>query len=318
MPDALPDHLPEALPFGSPLVIANPGAGQGRAPVLPRLLAAFAQHGIVPEVQQSQRPGAAGSLARAALEAGRRYLVVVGGDGTVQEVLDGIVDLEAGTLRGDDPVLAVVPAGSGSDLPRTFGLDRSPEVLVRHLVTDDTIRVDVGRVRLTGQDGRPVVHAFLNVAQAGFGGTVVRRAAKLPRRLGAARYGMAIASCVPSFRLVETTVTFDADERTERLCNVVVANGQFFGGGMHVAPRALPSDGRFNLQAWGGTPGEVIAAAQQVRRGTHLSRDDVREWQSATVTVDAAEPLVVEADGEVLGTTPATFDLLPGLLRYKL
>ncbi len=214
-------------------------------------------------------------------------------------------------------MLGILPGGSGGDLARTFGFDRRPERAVRHLLGDTTNAFDVGRVRLTGRDGQPRTVLFANIAEAGYGGTVTALAGRLPRRFGQSRYAVATIAAVARFRLVDTTIALDSSERTEPISNVIVANGQFFGGGMNVAPRALPWDGRFNVQAWTGTPIDVIRAGPALRKGTHTSRSDVREWNSATVRVDGP-PLIVEADGEVLGTTPAVFDLLPGVLRIKL
>jgi diacylglycerol kinase (ATP) len=123
---------------------------------------------------------------------------------------------------------------------------------------------------------------------------------------------------VSRFKLVESVVTVDQGTTAEAMSNVIVANGQFFGGGLHVAPRALPYDGKFNVQVWQGKPLDVLRAGPELRKGTHLARSDVREWQSATVEIDAERPLLIEADGEVLGTTPATFDVLANVLRLKI
>jgi diacylglycerol kinase (ATP) len=305
-------------PFGDPVLIHNPRAGRGDGDELARTVELLRARGFEPEVRTTTLPGEAARLARSAVEDGTRYVIAVGGDGTVNEVLHGLVDPEAGTLVRDDVVLGVVGAGSGSDLVRTFGLDRRPERLIDHLASDAVLPVDVGRVRLTGLDGRPSTRVFLNVAEAGYGARVVQLAQRLPRRFGQARYAAGIALGAARFRRVETTVQHDGGTTTEPVCNVVVANAQFFGGGLHVAPRALPTDGRFNLQTWGGRPIDVLRAQPQLRRGTHLSRPDVREWQSREVAISSATPLVVEADGEVLGVTPATFDLLPNLLAFKL
>jgi diacylglycerol kinase family enzyme len=122
----------------------------------------LADRGIVPDVERTSGRGHAEELARLAVDAGRRYLIAVGGDGTVHEVVNGMVDADTGTVLGDDPVLAVVGAGSGSDLVRTFGLDRAPERLVDHLVSDDILRLDVGRVRCVGRDGTPRTRLFAN------------------------------------------------------------------------------------------------------------------------------------------------------------
>lgn len=303
--------------LGRMLVIVNPHAGHGTRGVLERLTAALAGCGLVPDVALTGGPGDATDIAREAVEAGRRLIVAVGGDGTVHETVNGMVDADAGVLRGHDPVLGVVPAGSGCDLVRTFGLDRPPEVLARHLAGPEVHRIDLGRVRLVGSDGRATVRVFANVAEVGFGGAVARAAARLPRRLGERRYRLGIVAAWGGFRRVPMTVRHDGGEHRAPLSNVVVANGQFFGGGMKVAPRSLPDDGRFDVQAWGGTVTDVVRAARQLRDGAHLRRPDVRAWPSATVMVEADRPLAVEADGELLGRSPATFDVLPRVLSLK-
>jgi diacylglycerol kinase (ATP) len=306
-------------PFGPPLLLANPLAGAGRDPVLPRLSAALRARGIVHDQALTEGPGHATQLAREAVEDhGRRFVVAVGGDGTVHEVVNGLVDAATGEIRGDDPVLGIVAGGTGCDLTRTFGLDRPPEVVAAHLDGDQTVRMDLGRVHLVGTGGDQRTLLFANVAEAGYGGLVTDLANRLPRRLGTARYALAIIGAVSRFKLVESVVTVDQGTTAEAMSNVIVANGQFFGGGLHVAPRALPYDGKFNVQVWQGKPLDVLRAGPELRKGTHLARSDVREWQSATVEIDAERPLLIEADGEVLGTTPATFDVLANVLRLKI
>jgi diacylglycerol kinase (ATP) len=303
--------------LGRVLVIVNPRAGSGRDAVLPRLLSALGGFGIVPDVVASTGPGDATRIAREGAETGRRLVVAVGGDGTVHEVVNGLVDVETGVARGSSPVLGIVSAGSGCDLVRTFGLDRPPEVVARHLASDTVTRIDLGRVRLTGPDGLPMVRAFANVAEVGFGGAVARTARRLPARLGARRYRVGIIIAWGQFRRIEMTVTHDGGSLTQSLCNVVVANGQFFGGGLKVAPRSLPDDGRFDVQAWGGTVTDVLRASRQLRDGSHLQRSDVRAWPSASVTVESLRRVAVEADGELLGSGPAAFDVLPRVLALK-
>jgi len=304
--------------LGVPLIITNPSAGHGRGEVLRRLVTALRTHGVSPDIVVTTARGHASELARGAVEDGRRYVIAVGGDGTVHEVVNGLVDAETGFVRGDDPVLGVVGGGSGCDLLRTFGLDRSPEVLARHLASDDWARIDLGRVTVAGPDRAPRTRVFANIAEVGFGGAVAGLANRLPRRLGRARYGPAIVGSVHRFRRVEMTVEVDGGTITEPVCNVVVANGQFFGGGLKVAPRAQPFDGVLNVQSWGGSPIDVIRAQPQLRTGAHLARSDVREWNSTKVRVEAASSVLVEADGEALGRAPATFDVLGQVLRFKL
>ncbi|MEY3020747.1 MAG: hypothetical protein RLZZ272_1731 [Actinomycetota bacterium] len=305
-------------PLGTPLVIANPWAGRRDASILDRLRAALEAKGVRHEVVVTDRAGAATELAERAIDAGRRYLIALGGDGTVHEVINGMVDAERGTARGQGLVLGVVANGSGCDLVRTFGLDRDPETLAGHLATEDVLAIDLGRVRYVGPDGAPRVRVFANIAEVGFGGQVARTASRLPRRLGPGRYSVGIVAAWGAFRRVPARVEHDGGVHEAALCNVVIANGQFFGGGLHVAPRALPTDGRFNLQAWVGSPTDVLRASRQLRTGAHLSRSDVHEWQSSVVRVESARPLAVEADGEALGVGPASFDVLPRAIGLKL
>jgi len=201
---------------------------------------------------------------------------------------------------------------------RTFGLDREPEVLARHLVTDASTPIDLGRVRFLDDAGQEQVRLFANVAEVGLGGAVAQVARRLPARLGARRYRLGIIAAWGSFRRVPMRLTHDGGTDESALCNVVVANGQFFGGGLKVAPRSLPDDGRLDLQAWGGSVTDVVRAGRILRDGSHLSRSDVRSWPTTAASVTSARSLPVEADGELLGWTPAHFDILPRVLRFKL
>lgn len=303
--------------LGPALVIANPHAGRRGGDELARLLTALESHSIVPKVELTRCPGDATRIARTAVVGGGRFIIAVGGDGTVHEVVNGLIDAETGKHLGDDPVLGVVPSGSGCDLVRTFGLDRSPEVVARHLAGAATHRIDVGRIRLRSADGTSTVRLFLNIAEVGFGGAVAAAARRLPSRLGPRRYTLGIVAAWGGFRRIPMEVSHDGGVVEDALCNVVVANGQFFGGGLKVAPRSLPDDGRFDLQAWGGSVTDVVRAARQLRDGSHLQRPDVRSWPTATVTVHADVAMPVEADGELVGWSPASFDILPGALRLK-
>jgi diacylglycerol kinase (ATP) len=303
--------------LGPVLVIANPQAGDRRGDTLAQLVGALEGHGIVPRVALTEGPDDATALARDAALSGIRLIVAVGGDGTVHEVVNGLIDADSGTHLGDDPVLGVVSSGSGCDLVRTFGLDRAPDILAHHLASDAVHRIDVGRVRFHDAAGQRQVRLFVNVAEVGFGGAVAATARRLPSRLGPRRYTLGIIAAWGSFRRVPMRIVHDGGAYDSDLCNLVVANGQFFGGGLKVAPRALPDDGRFDVQAWGGTVSDVVRAARQLRVGSHLQRSDVRSWPSASVEVTTDVPVLIEADGELLGRSPASFDLLPGRLALK-
>ena len=306
-----------ASPYGPMLLIANPTAGRGRGSVLDRLTAALKQRGLDHDVELTRRRGDATGLARQAVNAGVRFVVAVGGDGTVHEVVNGLVDAELGP-RAEGLVFGAVPAGSGCDFVRTFGLDRSPEALAKHLDGDVVYPIDIGRVRLMGRDGEPKTLCFANIAEVGYGAVVVERAERMPRWLGRTRYLLGVFAAIRKFGTTVATVTVDQTELRQPICLVVVANGQFFGGNMKVAPRALPDDGRYNVQVYRGKARDVFLMTPKIMRGEHLPHEDINEYQSARVVVESDRPMLVEADGEVIGRTPAEFDLFPKALAFKI
>jgi diacylglycerol kinase (ATP) len=304
-------------PFGPLTLIVNPRAGRGAvARGLPDRRAALGRHGLAHEVEETRGPGDATRLAREALDAGRTYLVAVGGDGTVQEVVNGM--FAGGPLVHRGAVLGVASSGSGCDFIRTFGLNRAPDQLARHFASETTVPVDVGVATYLDDDGRPGERLFVNIANVGYCAEAVRLADRLPRWLGRFRYLFAAWGAIRRMSRPEATVVLGHTTQTRPLVSLVVANGQFFGGGMKVAPRALPDDGKFNVQLFFGERSQVFVLTQKIYRGEHVPHPKISEYQSPIVEVDAPEPLSVEADGEVLGTTPATFSLLHRAVRLKI
>jgi diacylglycerol kinase (ATP) len=304
-------------PFGPMTLIVNAHAGRGAvARGLPALRAALDARGLTHTVTETDGPGAATRAARAALAEGRTYLVAVGGDGTVHEVVNGM--FAGGELVHPDAVLAVAATGSGCDFVRTFGLSRPAATLARHFASDAVLPIDVGRATFLDADGRPAERLFVNIAEVGYGAEVVRLAHRLPRWLGRFRYLFAAWGSIRRMHRPEARVVLGHTTQTRSLVNLVVANGQFFGGGMKVAPRALPDDGKFNVQIYFGERSQVFLLTQKMYRGEHVPNPKISEYQSPIVEVEVPEPLPVEADGELLGTTPATFALLERALRLKI
>lgn len=306
-------------PHGPVLLVANPRSGTGRGSALDEARGTLTRLGVEHRVAVTEGPGHATDLARhGVLEDGLRFVVAVGGDGTVHEVVNGLVDATSGEAVAEGLVLGVVPGGSGCDFVRTWGLDLPvPRLVERHLVTPTTFPLDLGRVTYRDRDGAERTRVFANIAECGWGADVTRRANRLPRSVGRVRYLVSILASTVAMRAVETTVRVDHSELTEELTEVVVANGQFFGSGIKISPRALPDDGRLNVQTWRGGARDLVEQLPQARVGEHMSSPLVREWQSTTAEVESATPLTVEADGEVLGTTPARFDVLPSVLRLS-
>lgn len=280
------------------------------------LLRRMDEAGLEPDGRLTERPGHAVELARKARSEGRRLVVSVGGDGTVHEVVNGL--LADGPARSGErlPALGLIPAGSGCDYARTFAVPPDLAAAVAHLRTAGERLVDVGEVRCQGEDGERV-RFFVNVAEVGIGADVAERASRLPRSLGPGRYALAFLLTLAGQRRVIAEVEVDGQRGDGPLTNLVVALGQYYGGGMKVAPRADPSDGQFEVQIQTGSKLDYALAMPKVFRGTHLPHPRVREERAEAVDVRCTPDAKLEADGEVLGTTPAGFRILAGALRIR-
>ncbi len=300
-------------PFGKAIVIANARAGTGS--VGSSLAQLLDSTNLEYEIRTTEGPGHATQLATQAIEDGYKYLIAVGGDGTIHEVLNGMMN-DTGPLE-PGIVLGIIPGGSGSDFVRTFGLPREPEDAVTHLSGDNHFVVDAGRVTYQ-QDGVKKVRYFANIAEAGLGGEVVRRAARLPRFLGRVRYLLSFWLTLGRFHKSDGRVFFTNRTFEGNITNLVVANGQFFGGGMRIAPKAHPGDGKFDVLIQKGTKRDYIAGITKVFKGEHLPSPAIKEFMDSHVEVETNIPLQIEADGEVLGFTPATFDIVPNAYRLKI
>jgi diacylglycerol kinase (ATP) len=303
-------------PFGPLVVIANPRSGRGKvAAHLPEIERTLADAGLGYRIVQTTHPGHATEAAREALARGERYLVAAGGDGTVHEVINGMLD--DGRPVAADAVLGVVAAGSGCDFVRSFGLPGDAVQGARHLAGNRVRPIDVGRVTYT-RGPAEVTRYFQNIAEAGLGGAVVARAARLPSFLGPARYPAGFWLTLPGFR--PATVRLDADGQAYqwRAHNVVVANCRFYGGGMQISPKSEPDDGALDVLVMAGPKSDAFATLPKVYRGTHLPHRNIVELRASRVRIEADPPFPIEADGEDLGTTPATFDLIRTPIRLKI
>ena len=304
-------------PFGNPVLVANPTAGKGGvAKRLSEIEQRLRARGLIPRVVTTAGPGDAVKAARDALRAGETFLVAVGGDGTVHEVVNGM--FEDGKAIVEQPLLGVVAAGSGCDFIKTFGLPDDVAGACAHLHGTTTFAIDVGKITFLDGDGNEAVRYFPNIAEIGLGGAVVARAARLPRFFGRSRYFFGFWLTLPRFKRFTVNVEAEPKPFHGGAYNVVVANGQFYGGGMRISPRSWPSDGMFDLIVMTGPKSESFTTLPKVYRGEHLPHPNMRELKAAKVRVDADRSLPIEADGEVLGVTPATFEIIPEAIRVKI
>jgi diacylglycerol kinase (ATP) len=297
-------------PFGPLVLIANPQAGRGRVEqALPRVEQILRRQGLGYRIVRTTHLGHAAEAAREALQGGERFLVAMGGDGTVHEVVNGM--LEDG--RASDAVLGVVAAGSGCDFVRSFGLPGDAGQAAGRLAGDAVRPVDVGTVTCAGAQPR----YFVNIAQAGLGGQVVARSARLSRRLGGARYAAAFWLTLPGFRPAAVRLDADGHAYAWRAFNVVVANCRFYGGGMQISPNSDPGDCLLDVLVMSGPKSDSFTTLPKVYKGAHLPHRHIAELRAGQLRVDADAPFPVEADGELLGTTPASFGIIPAALRLK-
>jgi diacylglycerol kinase (ATP) len=304
--------------FGPLVLICNARSGRGAvAKALPTVRKALEERELEYEIFFTEQSGHAIELAREALGRGRRFLVSVGGDGTIHEVVNGMI--EDDKPIDPDAVLGVVAAGTGSDFIKTFGLPAGPRAGVSHLEGDTAFRIDIGKVTYAAEPGDPatVTRYFPNIAEVGFGAEAVATAARLPRWLGPTVYLVAFWLTMRRHKVARVKV--DLVDRTYEgyMNNMVVANCQFFGGGMKIAPKAAPTDGLFDIQIEHARKREALALMPKVFKGEHLPHPDIEEAKRVRVSIETDRPLRIEADGEVLGYTPAHFELLKDLIALK-
>jgi diacylglycerol kinase (ATP) len=303
--------------FGPLRLLADVAANRGGVRrQLPALRAALQERGVAHEVVEIRAPDEAKEVAAAALADGIGYVVVAGDDPAINGAVRGLLN-DDGSPRRDDVVFGTAWPGSAADFPRTFGLDRGPEVIARHLAGEHVMPIDVGVVELTGLDGRPARRLFANVAEVGWGAHAVRIGQRL-KRLGQVGKLLAAYGAIRALDRQETTVAVAHAKSSLPVTELVVANCQFINDAMKVAPRALPDDGKFNVQVFTGDRAQMFLMTQQVYRGEHLPHPQIVEWQSPTVSIAPGNPLPVAADGLLLGTTPATFRIAERVLKLKI
>jgi diacylglycerol kinase (ATP) len=300
------------------LVVVNPASAGGRTgrrwpEVADRLRAA----GLDFEVALTASGGDAEVLSRQALRDGRALVVAAGGDGTINEVVNGF--FEAGRPIATSACLGVLPMGTGGDLRRTLGhpldIDRAATVLC----AAQTRVVDAGRITCTGFSGGTVIRHFLNIADAGIGGDVVDRANR-GRRLvnGEVTFLLASIRTLLTWRNRPMRVVIDGRARELVAQQVVVANCQYFGGGMRVAPWAAPDDGLLDVVIAGDLgPWENVRGLRRIREGTHLDAGSPKISHALAERVEISSPVLtrVDADGEQPGVLPAVIEVQPGALR---
>ena len=293
--------------------LVNPASANGSTGRRwPEVAHRAATRGLEGDALLSERPGHLGELARGAADGGAKLLVVVGGDGSVNEVANGI----AGR---DDVEIALIPRGTGWDFARTYGIPHKLDGAIEVALTGRPRTIDLGRAGYHAWDGGEEQLYFANVASAGMSGAIAQRANDTTKSLGGkVSYLWATLAVFARWQNSEIRITVDDESRTGRMHDVVVANGRTFGGGMIICPEAEPDDGLFDVLTIGDlTKRDLLATLPKTYRGRHLPHPKAELLRGAVVTVASDAPLPVELDGEQPGTTPVRFEIVPSALRVR-
>jgi diacylglycerol kinase (ATP) len=295
----------------APLVIVNPVAGRGRGAVVGVRLADVLAGRDAPEMRWTDGPGHAEELARAAARDGRQRVIAVGGDGTLQEVVNGM--LSAGNAGGG-PILGILPTGRGNDLARSLGLPRSQAHAWRLASTAAPEPVDV--LRATASDG--VARWFVSAGGAGFDAQVARAMAGRTGWAGG-QLGY-LATTLRELRRFDNRgvrITIDGTPTiSRRALFVAIANGEYYGGGMRIAPGAVVGDGEMDVCIVGDISRlEVIRWLPRLYRGTHVAHPKVELLRGRTLRLEADEPTCVHLDGEPFRDLPLTITVEAAALR---
>ncbi len=285
-------------------IICNPGAGsvEDRRSIREKL-----EQLPGAQVRFTENEGDAGRLARDAIGQGKELVVAAGGDGTLNEVLNGIAE-QANQIQ-----VGLVPLGTGNDFARTLKLPDSIEDCIDILRAGKSRPLDL--VRFTGEK----VRYFVNVSAGGFSGTVDEKLTpEIKKTWGPLAYLRSAAEALPELKGYRTTIVLDEGEPIElELYNAVVANGRFVAGGTEVAPEALVDDGLLDLVLVPKRPMSKIAlVTARMLLGKHLNCDGIIFHRAAKISITSQPGMWFNVDGETVGNEPALFEVLPKALRF--
>jgi diacylglycerol kinase (ATP) len=287
-----------------PYIILNPTAGS--VADAQRTLAEL-QRLRPSAVSMTKKRGDAEKLSRKAMRAGHRYIVAAGGDGTLNEVVNGI----AGAAHR--PRIGLLPLGTGNDFARTLGLSFSVEENIDILRAGKTRAVDIVRVKSDR------ARYFINVSAGGFSGIVRNKITPaIKRNWGPLAYIRGAAAALPKLHAYKTRIVLDGrEELSTAVYNVVIANGRFVAGGLPIAPEADPSDGLLDIILIPKlNPAEVALLAADIILGKHFSNTALVIRRARKIAVRSRPGMWFNVDGELVGSAPAEFQIVPRALNF--
>jgi diacylglycerol kinase (ATP) len=308
-----------------PLLIVNPHAGGGKTgrlfdEMLTPIRSAIGEF----DVERTELPRHAVAIARDAALAGRETVVAVGGDGSIHEVVSGLMEARDKGAAGTR--LGIIGQGTGGDFRKTLGIEHRLDRYCAAIAGGTTRRLDVGRFTYTAHDGGTATAFFANILSVGIGGTIDRLVAEGSRALGGTvAYMLASLRALSESRVgrVRCTTTLRGEKRETVIATrtLAICNGRFFGSGMKVAPMAEPDDGLFEVIDLGSAPLLRFATVStRMYNGSHLRQPDVRHFQCDRIELELlnqdVEPCFrLDVDGEPLGRLPITVTLDPGAIE---
>lgn len=292
------------------VLIVNPASANGSTgrcwprnePVLRNLLPPF-------QVWLTTHPGHGTELAQRAADQGYKTIAVHGGDGTINEIINGLL---TNTRNGTS--LALLPNGTGADLVRTLGIPHALPKAARQSLQGLAKPVDIGLVQFIDLGGKPAERFFVNVADVGFGGDLVRFVNSHSKWLGGKlSFLQGLLVTLFRYRNKEIQIAINDEKPFDiRASSIVVANGQYFGGGMWVAPEARLTDGLFEVVIVGDVSKmDVLANIRRLYQGTLAEHPKVMTSKAKTVALTSPEEVFIDLDGELVGRLPARFRILP-------
>ncbi len=302
---------PRALPDGPIPLIYNPAAGGGRGRVrFKEAEAMFALRDIELEAVPTEHPGHATDLA-ADLSSRSEVLFVMGGDGTLSEASEGVLN------AGHDPLLGFIPAGTGNDFLREFGFQDRLQAIDR-ITMGLPRRIDAARLRYEHAGDVRTRH-WINIFGTGFAAQAAATANRRYKWAKGQAYNLGVLSELMRLKSSPTRLWLDGEEREGDYQMVMVCNSIHTGGAMQMAPMARPDDGLLDVLTVAGVgKAELISLLAKVRDGGHVSHHKVRFDRAKTIRIEPARASPLLVDGEVMGTTPVDIEVMPGALQILL
>jgi YegS/Rv2252/BmrU family lipid kinase len=308
-----------------PLVILNPSSQKGKtgqnAPELIRVIERY-----LGEVDRAdtEAPRHAVTLAQEAAKEGRPSVIAVGGDGTIHEVVNGLMRARGEVDRL--PKLGVVGQGTGGDFRKTLGIDHRLDKYCSTIAGKKTRAIDIGRFEYTGRNGERAEDYFVNILSVGMGGLVDEYVHQAKGQLGGtvAYFSASVKALLKSeIGILDCRISKGGQEREEEIHTrqMAICNGRFFGGGMEVAPMAELDDGLFHVVSLGAaTKTKFALGSLAIYGGKHIDQPEVEVFTCDRISIDLRNDSIrdifpLDVDGEPLGTLPLTIELVPKALE---